>query len=113
MTLKPDDILAMYRRLQKAPSGETHRKLYVDFKNTVRTNQDVLYDLIFSGKVTDHKELYNLIMSGSDGGTMKKEANENWIPFISRIWERHNELPERVMGSGGIEWVAAQWGIIE
>lgn len=108
----PDDILASYRHLQKTPSGEMHAINYNKLKEMVQNNQDALYELVFSGKVTDEKELYRLIMFGQSGTTSKKD-NEHWIPFVRRVWERKDELPEYVKGSGALEWYAAMWGIIE
>jgi len=69
----PDTIYRDYRKFQDTPSGEKHAERYYALKETVRENQDALYELVFSGKVTDPKELRELIFFGGHGGSVGRE----------------------------------------
>jgi len=56
-------------------------------------NQDALYNLIFSGEITDERELYRIIFFAGHGGSCSKKDNLHWIPFLQRLRERSSELP--------------------
>lgn len=88
-----DAILKQYRKLQTTPSGDRHAREYKILQQMVRQNQDQLYELIFSGKVVEIRDLHKLILFGGHGGSVEKKYNRHWIPFLRRIRERLAELP--------------------
>lgn len=91
-----DTILKQYRKLSQTPSGNRHGEEYIKLHEMVSRYQDELYDLIFSGKVTDERDLNKLIFFGGHGGSVGKDYNSTWIPFLRRVKDRISELPESI-----------------
>ena len=98
-----DTILDQYRKLNRTPSGEHHAKEYDILHRLVLSNQDQLYELIFSGKISSERELDELICFGGHGGSVSKKDNLYWIPFMKRINQRVTELPAGIQSS--FEWL--------
>ncbi len=71
-------------------------------KVLVLTNQDGLYDLIFSERL-DESEIEDLLHFGGHGGSVAKKNNLDWAPFVARVRERQDELPESVQL--GLDWL--------
>jgi len=101
-------ILRKYRILQSTPSGEYHAKKYIQFQKYVLTHQDALFELVFSGKVGGLLDLNKLVFFGSSGGSLGREYNERWVPFIARVRERQKELPKFI--ADGLDWLLATHG---
>lgn len=105
MDVTSDDILKEYRKLMRirrtpewlyfffGSKSDHHYDQYTNLQSLVLSNQDQLYELIFSGKVTEEQELRDLIFFGGHGGSVAKKDNRHWAPFIARVRERQNELP--------------------
>jgi hypothetical protein len=89
----PDTILNQYRKLMRTDSGDRREKEHLELRYMVTRYQDQLYDLIFSGKVTDDQELSKLIFFGGYGGSVEKDYNMAWIPFLRLVNKRISELP--------------------
>lgn len=87
-----ETIYRDYLVLRDTPSGNLHGERYSALQAKVRLNQDALYELIFSGTLNE-RELHELIFFGSHGGSVAKEDNEAWAPFMARVRERQDELP--------------------
>ena len=78
---------------------QAHYDQYGHLKSMVQRNQDALYDLVFSGEITNWKELHSLIFFGGHGGSVSKADNLHWASFVARVRERSNELPEEIQSS--------------
>lgn len=96
-----DRILEKYRQLKRTQSGSRHAERYEELKILVRMNQNGLFSLIFSGKLTADEQLI-LIWFGGHGGSCAKRHNEDWVHFVSRIRERQAELSEEIQRS--LDW---------
>lgn len=89
-----DTILEQYQLWQK--SGETRRfkqqsKIEDWLIFSLHCNQEVFYQLIFSGNIPDWKTLYYLLALF---GSNKYGAFEEEVQFLRRVYERIDELPE-------------------
>lgn len=91
-----ESIHKQYLKLKGTDSGDGHEKEYLKLRAMIIRNQDVLYDLIFSKKVTDTSELSELIFFGGYGGSVDKDYNWSWIPFLRHVNERITELPPSI-----------------
>ena len=99
----PQDVIhKKYRQLKSTPNGEWHAEVYNELQGMVIRDQDALHDLIFSGKL-DELEIDELLYFGGHGGSVAKEHNTNWAPFVARVRERQDELPEGVQS--GLDWL--------
>ena len=78
------------------PRHEQHSEQYDKFRFLVLLNQDALFSLIFSGQITDEKELHELIFFGGHGGSVAKKDNMHWAPFVARVRQRQQDLPESI-----------------
>lgn len=96
------NILDDFRKLQYTPSGDCHAVSYRRLQYIVRNNEDQLYELVFSGKLTE-RELYELIFFGGHGGSVAKSDNADWVPFMARVRERQSELPSSVQET--LDWL--------
>lgn len=97
-----DAIYKKYQQLQRTPSGFRHADVYEELKGLVLKDQDALYDLIFSGRLSDD-EVHELMRFGGHGGSVAKKYNRHWAPFMARLRERQDELPESVQFS--LDWL--------
>lgn len=107
-----DDILKQFQRMKNTPSGSAHARQHDILKSMVRENQDALFNLVFSNKIANARDLYTLIFFGGDGGSVAKDDNERWIPFFKRVWDNRENLPT-FFKPEALEWTAMLWGIIE
>ena len=104
----PQDVIyKKYQQLKRTPSGFRHAEKYHQLKGLVLENQNALYDLIFSERL-DESETHNLLHFGGHGGSVAKEDNLHWAPFIARVRERQDELPESVQS--GLDWLKVVHG---
>jgi hypothetical protein len=95
-------ILKKYRKMKKTSSGFHHERQYLYVQWLCQQNQDALYELVFSGKCTE-VELCELIWLGrTHTGSCAKKDNLSWVPFISRVMLRKDELPYYVRSN--LEW---------
>ena len=98
----PHLIWKEYKNLQTTPSGNMYQEQYLRLQKICRENQDVLYDLVFSGHCTE-KEMQELIWFGMDHpGSCRRRDNLNWVGFVARVRERKNELPYGIRNS--LDW---------
>jgi len=99
----PQDVIYKnYNQLKRTSSDLRHAERYEELKSLVLTNQDALYDLIFSERL-DENEIVELLHFGGHGGSVAKEDNLEWAPFVARVRERQDELPESVQS--GLDWL--------
>jgi hypothetical protein len=92
-SIEPQDVIyKKFQQLQRTPSSR-HAEAYKELKSLVIKNQDALHDLIFSGKLSDD-EIQELVRFGGHGGSVAKKYNKHWAPFMARVRERQDELPE-------------------
>ena len=103
-----DMIYKKYHQLKKTPSGYRHAEEHEELKDFVITNQDALYDLIFSERL-DESEIQELLHFGGHGGSLAKEDNLDWAPFVARVRERQDELPESVQSGLDLLKTAHDW----
>lgn len=96
-----DKIYYQYQQLKKTASGDKHADRYQDLWLLVNKEQDALYNLIFSRRLTEG-EIDELIWFGGHGGSCAKRHNLNWVDFVARVRERQNELPPRIQSS--LDW---------
>ena len=96
--------IAMYMR----PIGDAHAEEHEELKDFVITNQDALYDLIFSERL-DESEIQELLHFGGHGGSLAKEDNLDWAPFVARVRERQDELPGSVQSGLDLLKTAHDW----
>lgn len=98
-----DQILSQWKRLQhirqtpewlRFGSDMDHATQYWRLKSMVLSNQDALYDLLFSGVITDRNELHELMFFGGHGGSVAKEDNKHWIPFLKRVFANRTMFPK-------------------
>lgn len=95
-------ILLAYRLLKRTPSGDGHCRVYTFLQDYVRSHQDALFELIFSG-VLDERDLHELMFFGGDGGSVRRKYNEHWAPFIARVRARQEDLPR--LTAGHLDWL--------
>lgn len=100
---QPENVICKnYHQLQNTPSGDLHAKKYMELKGFILSHQDDLLKLIFSNRLNE-REIGVLLHFGGHGGSVAKEDNLNWIPFMSKVRERQDELPESVQDS--LDWL--------
>lgn len=65
-------------------------------------NHDAVYDLVFSGLITDEKDLETLILFGGEVVSHKRSDWSRWAPLLRRVAARMRELPENIQHD--LEW---------
>lgn len=88
-------ILRAYRKLlciRKIGSSWRHVKQYNKLKTLVILNQDVLIELLCSGRLSD-REISELMFFGGHGGSTAKEYNRHWHSFMAKLRYHKKELP--------------------
>jgi hypothetical protein len=86
-------------------TGDWHAAAYTQLRKLARANDDALYEFIMSGEVNDEKELYELIFIGGHGGSVAKEDNLYWIPFLKRIRDNVDKLPNEMYLELHFDWL--------
>jgi len=104
------EILRLLDELKRSPSGSEHAVKYKKLQHLMRMEQDELFDLVFSGKVTDENDLWQLIFHAGHGGSVKRELNGHWLPFLRRIYPRRNELPKFISQHFNWLWRVHKYG---
>ena len=98
--ITPDEILKRYSRLKSTPSGDLHYDRYMALKSAVSRNPDALYTLLKSGRIDVLKMFAELLNFGGNGGSVSKQDNLHWIPFLNRVRQNYktfglsNEIEE-------------------
>lgn len=115
MEVTPDTLLTEYRKLLRIrgernefplfrqPKSQRHYDQFSLLRSMVLSHQDALYELIFSGQITDARRLSELIRFGGHHGSVSKANNLQWVDFMARVRERKSELPEAIQSY--LDWL--------
>ena len=87
------EYLKLLRMRESGISGTRHEVQYLNLKHLVLCNQDSLIELLCSGKLPE-RGIVELMSFGGHGGSVKKEYNEEWHPFMKELRKHREKLPE-------------------
>lgn len=103
MSKDADRIWRMFKRLENNVYPYPERQwAALELKDEVLGNPNALLELVFSDK-PDERQLHTLIHLGGHGGSVAREYNLHWIPFLNKVYQRRSEMPEGIKQY--LEWL--------
>lgn len=91
----PEQLLEMYRVLQKTSNGSLHGERSRELNHYISFNNASLVELLFSGKISDHNEWFDFVSRAAPYAHTSDERFAFDL-FICMVRDRITEAPEHI-----------------